>query len=117
MSYRISLGVTALLMLASCDAGHLGNPLLLPVSGLTTGIENASYNTRRKKVSDYVLMHHAALMQEALASGGPHLTEAYALARVAPARHAVLTKRIATDQALYRQDAEALTVALMVHGT
>ena len=102
--------------LPACDAGHLGNPVLLPVSAVSTGLENATYNARRKQVKDYVLAHHGALMHEVRSGKGEHLSRAYTLARVAPARHAVLTKRLAEDAALYGSDAEALTVALMVHG-
>ncbi len=116
MSRKTLFLLPCLTALPACEAGHLGNPLLLPVSAVSAGFENAGYNARRKHVKDYVSEHHAELMQDVMRGGGPHLTQAYALARVAPARHALLTKRIAEDAALYRSDAEALTVALMVHG-
>ncbi|QFT64270.1 hypothetical protein [Roseivivax sp. THAF30] len=40
------------LALAACSEApnHLGNPLLLPVSALTTGAQNAAYDPRRAEV-------------------------------------------------------------------
>ena len=58
-----------ILPLAACDAGHLGNPLTLPVSGVVAGIENASYDARRGRVSAYLAQHRTHLNDPGIQSG------------------------------------------------
>ncbi len=42
-----------LFLLSACtQANHLGNPLTLPVRGLTTAVENSAYAARRARVKD-----------------------------------------------------------------
>ncbi|MHA6325243.1 hypothetical protein [Roseivivax sp. CAU 1753] len=66
------------LLLAGCanEANHLGNPLLLPVSGLSTLVENAAYGARRADVKAEVARHGPALLTDPVAQA--------ALWRVAP---------------------------------
>lgn len=67
-------------LLAACDAGHLGNPLTLPVRAVASGIENARYDARRDKVSDYLRAHRAALRVGDTAS--EHWVALFALAGI-----------------------------------
>jgi len=109
----------ATLCLAGCaggEASHIPNPLLLPGQAVATGLENAVYNSRRARVKAHVEANLAALEREIAAGGGPLLDDAMALAGVPAATQPGLTARLADDLPLYRGDAEALTVALMVHG-
>jgi len=57
-----------ILPLAACDAGHLGNPLLLPVTGIATGFENATYNARRKQVFAFLEKNRLTLSNPAVQS-------------------------------------------------
>ncbi|WP_435312889.1 hypothetical protein [Primorskyibacter sedentarius] len=105
-------------LVAACsnEASHLPNPLLLPGQAIATGIGNARYNARRAQVSAHVAQHHSALIAEITVGGGPRMTEAMDRARVPEDRRPVLLRRLREDIVLYRADAEALVVALMVHG-
>ena len=117
---RLSAGL-CVLALGSGGAGcaganHLGHPLTLPLSGISSALHNASYAARRRPVAAFVAQNHGALVRDITRSGGPTLQSAMDLARIAPARRAALTHRLGQDLTLYQQDAEALVVALMVHG-
>ena len=100
------------LALAACSEApnHLGNPLLLPVSALTTGAQNAAYNARRAEV------------KAVLAGTGPavlHDEDAQArLWRVAPVpgaeRAAVLRDIADLPDPGSAEWIEAATVAVMV---
>lgn len=106
--------------LAGCDMGHLGNPLLLPVTAVTTAVGNASYDARRQKVSDYVYAHHRDILADIQAGNGPALTAALKLAKVPPKARPELLARLKQDFAMYKDDTpdarENLVVTLMVHG-
>lgn len=98
------------------DASHLPNPLLLPVYGTTSALDNAAYNLRRGKVERHVAAHHRALLAEIGGAPGPYLGQAYTLARVPETERGVVTARLKSDLAQYEASQEALIVALMVHG-
>ncbi len=108
----------ALLLLAACtdQPSHIPNPLALPVQGLATAVQNAGYNARRGRVARYVTDHHAEIVGEITSGGGPALSTAMQLAWIASPKRAAITRLLARDIALYRDDPEALVVALMVHG-
>lgn len=95
-------------LLAACDAGHLGNPLTLPIRGAATAIENASYTARRNQVSDYLAANRAAL---ATPEGQAGL---WAVSTVPPDRRAKVLAEIAAlpDGAGWTEQA---TVIVMVH--
>ncbi len=100
------------LLLAACTTApsHIGNPLLLPVSALTTGAENAAYNARRARVKDAVIAAGPALLtdadvQETLWQAAP----------VPPTDRANVLRDIADlPDPGSAQWAEAATVAIMV---
>lgn len=104
--------------LAACttEARHIPNPLLLPGQAVSAAASNAAYGARRNRVKSHVTAHHATLMAEIDAGGGPHLSRAMHLARVPRDKRPSLIRRLQADRALYRADPEALTIALMVHG-
>lgn len=105
-----------LLLLPACDAGHLGNPLLLPAAAVTNAAQNAAYDSRRAKVAAYVKTHHNTLLSEAAQGAGPHLNASYDLARVPAAARERLSKQIHAERALYQESRENLVITLMVHG-
>ena len=75
-----------LLLLTACTApNHLGNPLTLPVTGLATAIENASYNSRRTQASTFLAANQAAIQREALTQPGPARAALYQTAQIPPA--------------------------------
>ncbi|WP_152448586.1 MULTISPECIES: hypothetical protein [unclassified Roseivivax] len=107
------LGLSALsLLVTACTTqpNHLGNPLLLPVSALTTGAENAVYGARRARVKDAVIAAGPALLtdtevQEALWRAAP----------VPTADRATVLRDIADlPDPGSAEWAEAATVAIMV---
>lgn len=111
-------GTLALLALAGCstEANHLGNPLLLPVTGLATAAENAVYNARRREVSALVTSDFPAVTADLRAGGGPALAAAMDAARIPEESRPGVTALLQSDIALYASDPEALVVALMVLG-
>ena len=109
----------AFLLLAvtpACTSGanHLGNPLLLPFSGLGTAIGNASYNQTRGKVEVFVKTNHPALIADLRAGGGATLTQVFDIANVAQSIRAAHTLQLQSDLALYSNNLDALIVASMV---
>ena len=105
-------------LLAACsgEANHLGNPLLLPVSGIGTAFENAAYNERRGRVEVIVKTNHPAILDEILAGGGPLLTEAMDTARIPAEDREARIIQLQSDFGLYQTNPGALVVALMVYG-
>lgn len=55
--------ILPLCLLAACtsEPNHLGNPLLLPLNGLTTAAENAVYRAKRARVKAYLEANAAAV--------------------------------------------------------
>ncbi|MEX3014315.1 hypothetical protein [Gymnodinialimonas hymeniacidonis] len=105
-----------LLLLPACDAGHLGNPLLLPVTGLATAVENASYNSRRARVSNLLAANQPAIMAEALSQPGPALSALYQTAQIPPASQPAVLRDLAEISAAPPPDwVERATVIAMVH--
>lgn len=55
MTDRAIAAFTGLLLLGACaEANHLGNPLMLPVAAVATGIDNHVYGARRGRVSAHL---------------------------------------------------------------
>ena len=101
---------------ATKEPSHVPNPLLLPVYGTTSALDNATYNLRRGKVERFVTAHHADLLTEIGGTSGPYLGQAYTLAGVPETERGVVTARLRGDLAQYEASQDALVVALMVHG-
>lgn len=114
------IGISLMLMLSACDMGHLGNPVTGPVAAVGSGIENATYNARRKRVSGHVATHYTAIVADIRGGGGPALTTGVGLARVAAVKRADLIRTLYSDIAKFTPDTpearERLVVWLMVHG-
>lgn len=108
------------LTLTGCDAGHLGNPALWPGMAVGSGIENASYNARRKQVQGHVTAHQGEILADIRTGNGPALTKAMDLARVPVKIRAGLVQMLKQDIAKFTPDTpharEQLVVWLMVHG-
>ncbi len=104
--------------IASCsgEANHLGNPLLLPVYGIGTAIDNAAYAQRRGAVELIVKSNHPSLLAEIEAGGGMILDEAMDAAQIPAEDWAARTTQMQGDLPLYRNNPSALVVALMVYG-
>ncbi|MDX8348631.1 hypothetical protein SLH49_11615 [Cognatiyoonia sp. IB215446] len=104
--------------LAACsqEANHLGNPLLLPVSGVSTAIGNAAYNERRGRVEVIVKSNFDAIIADINAGGGPVLTEAMDAAGIPAADRPARIIQLQSDLGLYAVNPGALVVALMVYG-
>lgn len=116
MFFRPHILLMLCLILGACDAGHLGNPLTLPARAIGSAASNAVYNTRRARVSAYVMAHHPAFAADIRTGSGPHLIQSAMLAEVSSTAFRVMTGQLAKDIRPYQTDAEALVVALMVHG-
>ncbi|WP_394177110.1 hypothetical protein [Yoonia maritima] len=113
---RFLITLTAL---AGCstEANHLGNPLMLPISGISTGLGNAVYNQRRGQVEVYVKTNHPALLTDISNEGGPHITEAMDIARIPVSERPARLIQLKSDIGLYETSPEALVVALMVYSS
>ncbi|WP_411891925.1 hypothetical protein [Yoonia sp. SDW83-1] len=112
--YRALIPLT---LIAACsgEANHLGNPLLLPISGLSTAAENAAYNRRRGQVELIVKSNFPGIIDEIQAGGGPALTEAMDAAGIPPGDRPARILQMQGDLGLYAQNPGALVVALMVY--
>lgn len=106
------------LILAGCsgEANHLGNPLLLPISGISTALDNAAYSQRRGAVEILVKSNHPALIEEISYGGGPILTDALQTARIPVKDRPTRVTQLRKDLELYSKSPEALVFALMVYG-
>lgn len=118
---RYSMRIPALIALClttACTGGanHLGNPILWPIGAVSTGVENATYGAKRRKVSAHVHANFATLIGEIMAGSGSKLAQGMDLARVPNGERAALRALLKSDIAIYQGDPEALVVALMVHG-
>lgn len=110
--------IFALPLLAACSnqANHLGNPFLLPLSGISTAVENAAYNERRGAVELLVKTNHPALLQDIRTGGGPTLTDAMATAGVPLTDRDARIVQMQRDFGLYQNTPGALVTALMAYG-
>ncbi len=113
---RFSLPCLVFLAACSSEANHLGNPLLLPFSGLATLAENAVYSERRGAVEVLVKTNHPALIDEINAGGGPILTQAMNTARIPANDRPARIIQLQSDLGLYQANPGALVTALMVFG-
>ena len=97
-----------IIALAACDAGHLGNPLTLPVRGVISGIENANYDARRTRVAQYLRQHQHNLNEPDVQMG---------LWGIAPVPAHIRPKVLAEIGDLADSDdwVERATVIVMVH--
>ncbi len=61
----VGLVVCVVILPWSCtSANHIGNPLTLPIRGISAAFENASYDRRRGKVKAWIIENEATLRQE-----------------------------------------------------
>lgn len=109
----------ALLSVAACSNGpnHIGNPLLLPISGASTAVENGLYGHRRGKVEVFVKTNHTEILNDVLAGGGPTLSQAMDAARIPARDRPARILQLQSDFGLYQTNPGALVVALMVYGS
>ena len=107
----------ALLLTAACsqEANHLGNPLLLPFSGISTVYGNAAYEQRRGQVEIIVKSSHQAILNDIRAGGGPFLDEAFDTAGVPERDRPTRIIQLQSDLGLYQTTPGALVTALMVY--
>ncbi len=112
------LTLIPLALVAACsnEANHLGNPLLLPINGLTTLFENAAYNERRGRVEVLVKSNWPMILNEIDAGGGPTLTQAMDAARIPGEERAARITQLQGDREIYANNPGALIVSLMVYG-
>ena len=101
----------------STQANHIGNPLLLPVTGITTALGNAAYQQRRGQVEVFVKSNHSAILSDIAVGGGDTVARAMDIAGISTADRPARLIQMRTDLALYETSAEALVVALMVYST
>ncbi|MCG3267703.1 hypothetical protein [Yoonia sp. I 8.24] len=110
-----TLIVLTILCGCSTEANHIGNPLLLPFSAVSTGISNATYNQRRGQVEVYVKSNHTAIMADITNGGGDHIAQAMDIASIPTEDRPARLIQLRSDQALYQTSPEALITALMVY--
>lgn len=113
---RWPLIVLPLLAACSQEANHLGNPLMLPISGVSTVIGNAAYEKRRGQVELIVKSNYEAIKTEIRAGGGPVLTKAMDAAGVPERDRPTRVIQLQSDMGLYQTTPGALVTALMVYG-
>jgi hypothetical protein len=98
---RIALSCIVFLTACSGDANDLGNPLLLPLSGLTTLAENTVYNERRGRVEVLVKSNHPALIDQINAGAGSILIAAFDTAGVPATDRPTRIIQLQSDLGLY----------------
>ena len=100
-------GLIASLALAACAPPQPGPP-----PPRQTAQQQAE---QRAAVEVYVKTHHPALLADIAAGGGPNLTAAEDLARIAAATRPILLLRLQSNRTIYQTSPEALVIALMWH--
>ena len=108
----------AICLLPACsnEANHLGNPLLLPISGISIAIDNAAYNQRRGEVELIVKSNFEEIKRDIRAGGGPVLTQAMDVARIPTSDRPTRILQLNADMGLYQTAPGPLVTALMVYG-
>ncbi len=102
--------IVLFLAVAGCDAGHLGNPLTLPVRVAIAGAENAAYDRDRSRVKTYITENEAALKAERF--GGPVTATLLSVVQE-PDREKVRSE--VRGAASFPDFVERATVIVMVH--
>ncbi len=103
--------LTAGILLAACSGPiHLGNPLTLPVRGLASALENASYNAQRREVKAWITANEAAMRAERF--GGAITAE---LLATVPPEVREKVRRELREAASFPDFTERATVIVMVH--
>lgn len=110
--------VFATVLTSACaqDSGHLGNPLLWPVSGATTLFDNAAYAQRRGTVEVIVKSNFDAIIADIGSGDGPTLTDAMDAAGIPPRDRPARIIQLQSNIGLYQANPGALVTALMVYG-
>ncbi len=120
MKTRTLTSIGLVLAIAGCDPSqpnHLGNPLLLPIGGIGTGVENSFYNARRNRVSAFVRENYPEMVQQIRAGNSVLAYAAMDIARVPQASRPVLFEELRANPDIYLSgDPEKMIVALMVWG-
>ncbi len=108
----------ALILTSACsqEANHLGNPLLLPATGLSSVVGNAAYNKQRGEVELIVKSNYEEIKTDVRAGGGPVLTKAMNAARIPDQDRPARIIQLQSDMGLYQATPGALVTALMVYG-
>ena len=109
----------ALSLLSACstDANHIGYPLMLPVSGIFTGIGNAAYSQRRGQVEIFVKTNHPAIVTDIQNGGGQTVNEAMDIAEIRAGDRPARLIQLKSDIGTYQNSPDALIVALMVYAS
>lgn len=109
----------SVLLISACssDPNHLGNPVLLPLSGLSTGFGNAAYTQRRGQVELFVKTNFTDIKNDIRAGGGPTLTAAMDTAGIPAADRPTRIIQLQSDMGLYENTPGALVTALMVYSS
>lgn len=94
----------------------MGNPLMLPISGLATAASNAIYSQRRGAVEVFVKTNHPALINEINVGAGPTLSQAMNTAEIPAEDQPTRILQLQSDLGLYEVNPGALVTALMVYG-
>ncbi len=113
---RWSLITLILATACGTEANLLGNPLTLPISGVSTVIGNAAYTKRRGQVEVVVKSNFDAIKDDIRAGGGPILTKAMDTAGVPERDRPTRVIQLQSDMGLYSGVPGALVTALMVYG-
>lgn len=113
---RIFLIALPLLAACSNEANHMGNPLMLPVTGVSTAIGNTAYNKRRGEVEVIVKSNFDRIRQDIVAGGGPVLDKAMDAARIPVDERPARIIQLQGDMGIYAGNPGALVTALMVYG-
>lgn len=110
--------VFATVLTSACtqDGGHMGNPLMLPVTGASTLFDNAAYAQRRGTVEVIVKSNFDAIVSDIASGGGPTLTEAMETAGIPPRDRPARIIQLRSNLRLYQSNPGALVTALMVYG-
>jgi hypothetical protein len=96
---------------AACTApNHLGNPLLLPVHAITSGVQNAAYGHERATVKSWIIENEVAMRAEGFE--GP-ITNA--LLKTLPAENRRQTRKDLKEAEVHSDFIERATVIIMVH--
>lgn len=106
-------------ILACCAQApnDLGNPLSVPLNGVSSIFGNAAYDKRRGQVEVVVKSNYTAIQDDIRAGGGPMLAKALDVAGVPQRDRPARIIQLRSDMGLYAASPGALVTALMVYGS
>ena len=106
---KILLSTIIFTLFWGCSSKNANHILVNPISVITNSIENANYNSSRKKVEAYAQRHYDVLKQEVYNGSGQHLNEIMHLANIEKSNYTNVQKQLQKDYKVIFKNSQSVT--------